>query len=220
MDTTKEIIRRQSHTQMAGLHIREAEGEESGRTIEGYAILFDTPSAPLYDDGDEELREIIDPEAVTQELLDSSDIKMTLFHNRQLLLARSKQGKGTLSYTRDEKGVKFSFTAPATADGDKAVELVRSGIIDGCSFAFSTRYWDSAFVERTVKKEGDKRVITARVKIITGLYDMTLTPDPAYPDTDCSLRERIHAEAEEGMKKKKDLRAYIGEMRSKGKGIG
>ena len=74
-----------------GVHLREApEGQES-RTIEGYAILFNTPSAVLWseDDGKIEAREIIAPEAVTRELLDASDIKFTLFHDRQLILARS-----------------------------------------------------------------------------------------------------------------------------------
>lgn len=215
MGKKDETIRRESHTPVAGLHIRESEGEDSGRTIEGYAILFDTPSTPLYSDEEEELREVIAPEAVSQELLDSSDIKMTLFHDRHLLLARSKKGEGTLTYERDSKGVKFSFKAPATVDGDKAVELVRSGIIDGCSFAFSTRYYDSAFVERSVSKEGSKNIITCRVKVITGLYDMTLTPDPAYPDTGCSLRDGIHSEEEVESKKKKDLRSYVKEMRDR-----
>lgn len=207
------VIRREIHTAAAGLHVRETgEGEAPGRTISGYAILFGTPSAPFYSDPDEEVREVIDPGAVTQELLDSSDIKFTLFHDRQLLLARSKQGKGTLSYEMDEKGVKFSFEAPATADGDKAVELVRSGIIDGCSFAFSTRYYDSAFVERSVKKEGKKNIITCRVKVMTGIYDMTLTPDPAYPDTNVNTRDLAKG-VPDPEEEEKHLEEYIRSMR-------
>lgn len=204
-------IRREAHTP-GTLYVRESGEGESGRTIGGYAILFETPSAPLYEDEDEEIREIIDRGAVTQELLDGSDIKFTMFHDRQLLLARSKQGKGTLSYEIDERGVRFSFEAPHTPDGDKAVELIRSGIIDGCSFAFSTRYWDAGYVERTVKKEGGKSIVTCRVKTIIGLYDMTVTPDPAYPATEVEARELGTALPEEpGMRK--DLGAYIQAMR-------
>ena len=82
------------------LHVRAAaEGEAPGRTITGYAILFNVPSAPLWSDEDSEAREVIAPEAVTKELLDGQDIKMTMFHNRQLILARSNKGGGTLSYT-------------------------------------------------------------------------------------------------------------------------
>ena len=84
------------------LHVREAaEGEAPSRTITGYAILFNVPSAPLWSDEDSEAREVIAPEAVTKELLDGQDIKMTMFHNRQLILARSNKGGGTLSYTED-----------------------------------------------------------------------------------------------------------------------
>ena len=174
----------------SGLRIREAgEGEAPSRTIEGFAIRFDTPSLPLYNDGEEIIREIIDRGAVTQELLDGSDIKMTLFHDNHLLLASSKRGEGSLTYELREEGVFFSFDAPHTADGDKAVELVRSGIIDGCSFAFSTRYMDPDFVERETVRNGKKRETTCRVKKITGIYDMTLTPDPAYPSTCVAARE-------------------------------
>lgn len=207
-------IKREIHT-AGSVHVRAlGEGEVSGRTIEGYAIRFDTPSAPLWQDEDEELREIIERGAVTQELLDSSDIRFTMFHDRQLLLARSKQGAGTLSYRIDEKGVWFSFEAPHTQDGDKALELVRSGIIDGCSFMFSTHYYDDAFVKRETRIENGRTVITCRVKTITGIHDMTITPDPAYPATEVEARELAHPQAEEGKPAPaKDLSGYIRAMR-------
>lgn len=173
------------------LHVREAaEGEAPSRTITGYAILFNVPSAPLWSDEDSEAREVIAPEAVTKELLDGQDIKMTMFHNRQLILARSNKGGGTLSYTVDEKGVAFEFDAPNTVDGDKALELVRRGDISGCSFAFSTRYYDSDFVERQSKVAANGiNNITYRVKAITGIFDFTLAADPYYPDTSVEARE-------------------------------
>lgn len=187
------ILQRTAYTPST-LHIREAgEGEAPSRTITGYAILFDTLSAPFWSDETSECREIIDSAAVTQELLDASDIKMTLFHNNQLLLARSNKGEGTLKYFIDEKGVGFEFDAPATADGDKALELVRRGDISGCSFAFSTRYYDPAYVEETHEVQGKRTLITERVKVITRLYDFTLTPDPAYPDTSVEARELCKA---------------------------
>lgn len=214
----KEIqeLRREIHTPSA-IKIREAsEGESSNRTIEGYAILFDTPSVALYDDGEEEVREIIDKGAVNQELLDSSDILFTMYHNRQKVLGRSKQGKGTLSYKIDDKGVFFSLPLPETTDGDDALALIRDGIVDGCSFAFSTRYYDRAFVERTTEKKDGKYVVTCRVKVITGIYDMTVTPNPAYDKTSVEAREfakgLLHEEPE-----KKDLRDYYREMRSAAK---
>ena len=184
-----ELVRREVVVTCADLHVRETEGGAPSRTIVGYAILFNTPSAPLWSDEDEEAREIIAPEAITKELLDGCDIKFTMFHDRQLILARSNKGTGTLSYTVDDKGVAFEFEAPNTVDGDKALELVKRGDLAGCSFAFSTHYWDESFVSRTVEVRDGRAYITYTVKAVTGVYDMTLAADPAYPDTSVEARE-------------------------------
>ena len=194
------------------LRLREIDGTEESRTITGYAILFDTPSAPLYEDEEEVIREVIAPAAVSKELLDKSDIKMTMFHDRQLLLARSNKGSGTLSYGIDDKGVYFEFEAPDTADGDKAIELVKRGDIAGCSFAFSTRYYDRAFVEESVV-HGDKVEVTYRVKVITGIYDFTLAADPAYPDTSVEAREIVDALHQRQQREKEKIEKQIAEMR-------
>lgn len=212
-----EIITRLLHT-VTDLRVREAnEGEAESRTITGYAILFNIPSAPLWDYDDEEAREIIAPGAVTKELLDGCDIKFTMFHDRQLILARSKNGAGTLSYGVDEKGVYFEFDAPNTADGEKALELVRRGDISGCSFMFATHYYDSAYVARDVKRENGKTIITYTVNVITGIYDFTLAADPAYPDTNCELREFVNelrtAEQPEPQKNENKVREQVREMR-------
>ena len=184
-----ELVRREVVVTCADLHVRESEGGAPSRTIVGYAILFNTPSAPLWSDEDEEAREIIAPEAITKEVLDNCDIKFTMFHDRQLILARSKNGVGTLSYTVDKKGVAFEFEAPNTADGDKALELVKRGDLAGCSCMFSTHYWDEAFVSRSVEVRDGRAYITYTVKAVTGVYDMTLAADPAYPDTSVEARE-------------------------------
>ena len=174
------------------LYVREnKQGEKPSRTITGYAILFGKTSAPLWSDEDSEAREIISQSAITKSLLDKSDIKFTMFHDRQLILARSNKGQGSLSYTVDGFGVKFSFDAPNTTDGDKAIELVKRGDIAGCSFAFSTYYNDSNYVERNVRNNNGKTLITYTVKAVTGIYDFTLAADPAYPDTCVKAREFI-----------------------------
>lgn len=215
----REIVARMLHTP-AELRVREAgEGEEASRTITGYAILFNTLSAPLWADDEEEAREIIAPEAITKELLDSCDIKMTMFHDRQLILARSKNGVGTLTYTVDEKGVAFSFDAPNTADGDKALELVRRGDISGCSFMFRTHYYDRAYVERSVERKDGKTLITYTVRMVLGVYDFTLAADPAYPDTNCEAEARDlvsqlrKPEVVEEPKNSEKMREQVMEMR-------
>lgn len=190
MENKNDIVKRTLHT--AGqLFVREsAPGAAKGRKICGYAILFNVPSAILEQDTDYELREIIDPKAVTQALLDSSDIAMTMYHDRQILLARSNKGKGTLSYKIDSKGVYFEFEAPNTMYGDEAVELVKREDISGCSFVFTTCYYNDSYVKRTTKVVNGVEQVTCRVIKMTGIYDFTITNKPAYPDTSVEAREK------------------------------
>lgn len=172
------------------LQVRETSSDEgASRVISGYAVLFNTESEPLWSYDDSEAREIIAPEAITKELLDGCDIKFTMFHDRQLILARSNKGSGSLTYDVDEKGVRFEFSAPRNADGDKAVELVKRGDVSGCSFAFTTRYYDRDYVERTSKVINGVNHILYRVKAVTGIYDFTLAADPAYPATSVEARQ-------------------------------
>ena len=117
---------------------REAvEGEKTSRTIEGYAIVFGVESKILSDYWDN-YREIIEPGAITEERLKSMDIKMTMYHNREKILARSTKGEGTLKLSVDEVGVHYEFEAPNTVDGDTALELVKRGDLQGSSFMFWT----------------------------------------------------------------------------------
>ena len=173
-----------------GVQYREATND-SPATIEGYAIIFDSPSCIMGTNDGVPVREIIDRGAVTRELLDGCDIKMTLYHSNKRLLARSKQGKGTLTYDIDGHGVRFSFPVPDTVDGDTAKELVRSGIIDGCSFAFTVPDVPGAVAVEHGKHEGNDTVFV-RVCQISAIYDFTLTPDPAYESTDCAYKRDLN----------------------------
>lgn len=178
---------------VSGLHLREG-GDKEGesRTIEGYALRFGVRSQLLCEWGDV-FCEVLEPGCVTREMLDAQDIRLTMFHNRQIILARSKQGEGTLHYEVDGKGVRFWADMPHTADGDKALELVQRGDIDGCSFIYSTDEEDSenaVSYERTDEKTADGRSVLIRhVKRIDAVYDFTITPDPAYEETSITRRE-------------------------------
>lgn len=180
MSKTK-IIERSVYA--GGLHLRESgEGEPASRVIEGYAVRFGSASVPMGTEGGKEVREYIAPEALTREVLAASDIRMTMFHDGRIILARSKQGKGTLGWDVDEKGVSFSFEAPRTMDGDKALELVGRGDVDGCSFAFRLDIGDPEAVSR---EETDTEVAYTIRKVVD-VQDFTLTDAPAYPQTECS----------------------------------
>jgi HK97 family phage prohead protease len=184
-----------------GVHVRESEDKDS-RTITGCAIVFDTETV-LYSYDDKEYRELILKEAVPKSLLDESDIKMTMFHNRELILARSNKGNGTLRYWLDDKGVYFEFEAPDTVDGDKALALVRSGDLSGCSFAFTIKDWDT-YEDIEVRKEDDKTIVLSKIREIESIRDFTIAADPAYPTTEVSARCREVLERETTYKTEPD----------------
>ena len=143
-----------------------------------------------------------------------------MFHDRQIILGRSNKGSGTLEYFVDEKGVGFNLELPRSANGDEALELVRRGDISGCSFAFTTHYWDSDFVERSTKNVNGTVMITYTVRAVTGVYDFTLAADPAYPDTSVEAREFADGLREDEKPKKDEpkpdndkMREQVREMR-------
>lgn len=177
---------------VSGLRIREATDGAESRTIEGYALKFGVRSRLLCDWWNN-YYEVLESGCVTREMLDKQDIKLTMFHDRQLVLARSNKGNGTLSYEVDKVGVKFWAEMPHTVDGDKALELVSRGDIAGCSFIYSTDEGDSenaVSYERLDEKGDDGEDILLRhVKRIDNVYDFTITTDPAYEQTDVSKRE-------------------------------
>lgn len=160
-----------------------AEGGGESRTIEGYAIVFGVESRILADYWDN-YREIIEPGAITEERLKEMDIKMTMYHNREKILARSTNGEGTLKLSVDEVGVKYSFEAPSTVDGDTALELVKRGDLSGSSFMF----WTDEKSGVSYEKRSDGMMLR-RVKTIGIIYDMTIAADPAYEQTTVAARE-------------------------------
>ena len=197
MENKNDIVKRTLHT--AGqLFVREsAPGAAKGRKICGYAIMFNVPSVILGATDRSEEREVITPSAVTKEFLDGCDIIMTMYHDRQKVLARSNKGKGTLSYRVDSKGVYFEFEAANTANGNEALELIKRGDITGCSFVFTTYYNDPEFVERREKKTNGYTEVSYYVKRMTNIYDFTVTTKPAYPDTSVEAREAQQRKARE-----------------------
>ena len=175
---------------IGGLRIREAEGGGESRTIEGNALLFGVRSRLLCD-WTELYYEVLEPGSVTKEMLDRQDIKLTMFHDRQLILARSNQGSGTLHYEVDEEGVRFWAEMPRTADGDKALELIARGDINGCSFIYSTDEREDAGAVKYeyITDEDGNDCLLRHVLRIERVYDFTVTPDPAYEQTSVTRRE-------------------------------
>lgn len=86
--------------------IAEVRADQESRLVEGYALLFDTPSDRM------PYEEVIDKRALDG-VIEKSDIFALLNHdNSRGILARSNNGKGSLALEVDERGLKYLFEAP------------------------------------------------------------------------------------------------------------
>jgi hypothetical protein len=152
---------------------------QESRRIEGCAIVFGKWSNDLGG-----FTERILKSAITQELLDSSDIIANCEHNSEdYMLARRRNGEGTLDLELREDGVYFGFDAPDTEKGNDILYHVRNGNMFECSFAFTLP--ENRAGEKWYKEDGKlKRDILK----ISGLYDISLVSRAAYSDTFCYTR--------------------------------
>ncbi len=162
----------------------ELRGEDESRHIEGYGSVFNSRSLDLGG-----FQEIIAPGAFDG-VIERSDVKALLDHNSERgILARSRNGKGSLSLELDERGLKYSFDAPHTNLGDEVVEGLKRGDYSQSSFAFTveseswTKEEDGSYL-RTINKIGN-------------LYDVSIVANPAYTDTSVALRSLDAFKAQE-----------------------
>ena len=147
------------------------QASSESRSIEGYGVVFDSESVDLGG-----FTEIISRNAITDETINNSDILFLLDHDRSRgVLARSKNGAGSLKVSVDERGVKYEFDAPKTALGDEVLEGLRRQDINKCSFAFTV-------AEDSWVKRNDGTVLRT-IEKIDKLYDISVVWQPAYEDT-------------------------------------
>lgn len=158
----------------------------NGLRISGYAVVFGVKSEIMYDATTGRMfQEIIEPGAITPDLLNRSDVKAVLEHDIQKLLARSNKGRGTLTLKIDNRGLFYSFEAPNTTEGEFALQMIKRGDITGSSFKFSTNESDSTWTKDSTG------LWLRRIKRIKGLLDVSITTDPAYNQTTVTV-ERMN----------------------------
>ena len=175
-------------TNVSDIQVRESKGKDGEtRIITGTAIVFNSESCVLDSHGTP-FREIIKPSAAQMDFLRTQDIKLNLLHNRKDTIARSRMGKGNLKISVTSKGVTFEAIVPKCDIGDRAIEMVRSGVYTGCSFEFTPD-------DYVVEERGAKKEVLVVHKRFKGIYAFTLGMDPAYPQTWCTVRE-LHGKLE------------------------
>lgn len=187
-------LNRQIDLQVSGLRVREAEGEERSRTIEGYAVVFGVRSVNLVPwSSYRELYEVMEPGCIDNDLLNRSDVVLTAFHDNTAILGRWRMGKGTLKLSIDSHGLPIVCTLADTERVNELLSAIERGDISGMSFAFTADEDDSengVSYEKLEERTADgKEVWLRHVKKVTGLYDVTIAGHPAYPQTTIGQRE-------------------------------
>lgn len=172
---TKEIEKRGG----VGIELRAMPADKQGPgMLRALVAPFNSPSSPLLmPDGKRQFIETIAPGAFTRTLA-QADIRALGDHDTGKVLGRNRAG--TLRMLQTERGLEAEIDLPDTTAGrDTAVSVAR-GDITGMSFGFycppGGDRWDLS------------QPMALRTLLDIDIDEITVTPFPAYPDTEVALR--------------------------------
>lgn len=159
--------------------IRAAEpaGSES-LILEGMPIVYDQPTT------------INDPagkyiEIIRSGALDGADLTdARLLYNHDLNKVPLARTPKTMQFSKDPAGLKMSATLPATEEARSVHTAVKRGDLSGMSFAFKVPEGGDRF---------DAETNTREIFKIEKVYEISVVPFPAYPQTSVEARAAITA---------------------------
>ncbi|MFW4411527.1 phage major capsid protein (plasmid) [Lactiplantibacillus argentoratensis] len=152
--------------------------DKQPKTIEGYALLFNSPSKDLGG-----FVEVIDPKALDG--VDLSNVIMLDQHDYSKPLASVKAG--TLKLDTDSKGLHFVATLDDSVSyANDAYQNVKSGNVDSMSFRFDV---DDGGDEFTKDKDGK---IVRTIKHVKDLFEVSTVTVPAYDDSNVQVNKRSY----------------------------
>ena len=184
----------------------------SKEVVVGYGSVYNSRSNNLGG-----FYEYIEEGAFTPELIEKSDIRALINHDASLILARSRNGEGTLNLKADDKGLRYEFDLPdLTYAKDLAVNMA-NGNLNQSSFAFTV-----ADDEWSTNDAGEN---IRTIKKIDRLFDISIVTYPAYNQAESDLvvaqrglatyKEKIERENEEKDLVKRSLVSLKIELRKR-----
>ena len=149
----------------------EMRASEDGKTLVGYAAMWDTPSHPM------PFIEFVKRGAFTKTLNDGADVRLLIDHEG-VPLARTKSG--TLKLSEDERGLLVEAQLDeSNPDAARVMSAMKRGDLSQMSFAF-----------RTIKDSWSKDRKTRELREVQ-LFDVSIVTFPAYEATVAELRSEI-----------------------------
>lgn len=167
---------------------QQPQDDQQGKTISGYAIVWNSPSKDLGG-----FTEMVAPNALDD--VDLSDVLMLNNHDYTQVLASVKAG--TLTLTPDEKGLAFSAQLPNTSFANDVYEEITSGNVDSCSFGFEVNDGGDTWAK------DDNGAVTRTINQVKSLFDVSVVAVPAYDDTNVQVDTRSY---EKFINKKKEAK--------------
>lgn len=174
---------RESRFLTASVEFRDAQSETETPKVFGYAAKFNTRSQNL-GSADYQFYEVLEAGAFDGVLKD--DVRALFNHDSSAILARSKNGAGSLEIGVDAIGLWYRFEAPDTQVGRDLVTSLKRGDVDQSSFSFTVDKDGQAWSET---KDGDGPTVFVRtISKVSALYDVSPVTYPAYLDATVALR--------------------------------
>lgn len=164
------------------------------KVISGYINKFNTRSQYMG------FYEEVAKGAFDKTLADGHNIYAMYNHNSDMILGSTRSG--SLKLNTDNIGLHFELRInPNISYASDIAELVKSGDLEGCSFGF----WVTDDEWTRTEDKIDLRIIKE-----LELIEVTITPFPAYLDSEASCRSfDLHNEEVEKAKELRDLEKEI-----------
>lgn len=185
-----EQVNKRSEYRTFKMETRVEEKQEGGKklVLRGYPILFDT-EAEIYDFWYGKIRETILPTALNG--TDLTNVYLVLGHQIDPLNVLGRNNVN-MRMEVDETGLFLECELPNTQPSRDTYNLIESGIIDGMSFGF------------TCSDEVNESTKTRTITHIDELFEVSITPFPAYKEASVIVQKQRTKEEQEKLAKEQE----------------
>lgn len=153
-------------------------GAEQPMIVEGYAVVYEQPQT--YSFGDETYTETI-----KRGSLDNADMRRTVmrYNHEDSVFALARTKNGSLQMMSDDYGLKIRAELIDTQSNRDVYKMIRSGLIDEMSFAFTVAQGGDTWTY-----SDDYKTVTRDIKAIDTVYDVSAVDTGFYENTSIYAR--------------------------------
>ena len=170
---------------------------EKPMIVEGYAVIYDQPQT--YQFGDETYTETI-----VRGACDGADMRRTVmrYNHEDSVFALARTKNGSLQMMSDDYGLKIRAELIDTQSNRDVYKMIRSGLIDEMSFAFTVAEGGDTWTY-----SDDFKTVTRDITAIDVIYDVSAVDTGFYENTSIYARafDSVDALKEQAEKAKLEL---------------